>query len=84
MNSTESRPCDGSEMAPPAGLEPATAGLEIRCSILLSYGGKVSITNRLQPKQRFPNPFPLTFWDGNGTLSVFGAKRWAAKIKEAI
>jgi hypothetical protein len=26
-------------MAPPAGLEPATCGLEIRCSIQLSYEG---------------------------------------------
>ena len=27
-------------MAPPAGIEPATTGLEIRCSVQLSYGGK--------------------------------------------
>ncbi len=30
-------------IAPPAGLEPATLGLEIRCSIRLSYGGKVLV-----------------------------------------
>src|SRR5207248_4572174 len=29
--------------APPAGLEPATDGLEIRCSVHLSYGGKAFI-----------------------------------------
>ncbi len=28
--------------APPAGLEPATVGLEVRCSIRLSYGGRHS------------------------------------------
>jgi hypothetical protein len=26
--------------APPAGLEPATVGLEVRCSDPLSYGGR--------------------------------------------
>lgn len=29
---------------PPAGLEPATAGLEIPCSIRLSYRGPVAVT----------------------------------------
>jgi hypothetical protein len=29
----------GSRSAPPAGLEPATCGLEVRCSIQLSYRG---------------------------------------------
>jgi hypothetical protein len=29
----------GPRTVPPAGLEPATGGLENRCSILLSYGG---------------------------------------------
>ena len=28
-------------MVPPAGLKPATHGLEVRCSIQLSYGGKI-------------------------------------------
>ena len=28
------------ELALPAGLEPATNGLEIRCSVQLSYGSK--------------------------------------------
>ena len=28
-------------MAPPAGLKPATYGLEVRCSVQLSYGGMV-------------------------------------------
>ena len=27
------------ELAPPAGIEPATCGLEVRCSIRLSYEG---------------------------------------------
>ena len=30
--------------APPAGLEPATSGLEVQCSIQLSYGGVERVT----------------------------------------
>jgi hypothetical protein len=29
---------EGKELVGPAGIEPATLGLEIRCSIRLSYG----------------------------------------------
>ena len=32
----------------PAGLEPATYGLEIRCSVQLSYGRKLLQNNHLQ------------------------------------
>ncbi len=39
---------------PPAGLEPATTGLEIRCSIQLSYGGSIFINYKiLQIKFQF-------------------------------
>ena len=33
------------EKTPPAGLEPATGGLENRCSIHLSYEGKINPNN---------------------------------------
>ena len=31
-----------SQMAPPAGLEPATSSLEVTCSVQLSYGGSIA------------------------------------------
>ena len=42
------RVCNGKEHLPPAGFEPATGGLEIRCSVHLSYGGKSWKSNELR------------------------------------
>jgi hypothetical protein len=43
---------EGKELVGPAGIEPATLGLEIRCSIRLSYGppGESSITQPIHKK----------------------------------
>ncbi len=30
------------QVAPPAGLEPATSSLEVTCSVQLSYGGSIA------------------------------------------
>src|SRR5918998_891284 len=35
--------------ARPAGFEPATRGLEVRCSVLLSYG-RIGLTMRITPR----------------------------------
>jgi integrase len=51
--------------AHPAGLEPATVGLEGRCSVQLSYGCKLASV-RAQPlyHARAPQPTPLTYPTG--------------------
>ena len=41
-------------MALPAGLEPATSGLENRCSIQLSYGSPLQFTALCVPRQAYP------------------------------
>ena len=43
---------DGKRVATPAGLEPATIGLEDRCSIQLSYGAHVADGMFLHRKTR--------------------------------
>src|ERR1700730_12817494 len=40
------------DLVGPAGVEPATLGLEIRCSIRLSYGPKVARDADLRPQYR--------------------------------
>lgn len=46
MTNDAGAPANGSAgsslQAPPAGLEPATCGLEVRCSVHLSYGGSAA------------------------------------------
>ncbi len=48
----------GSMLVGPAGIEPATLGLEIRCSILLSYGPKLGFSSVYQLRMLALKMFP--------------------------
>src|SRR2546427_6096517 len=59
-------------MVGPAGLEPATLGLEIRCSIRLSYGPALNliVLCAYPPSNPITSPLILPTWP-RGSLRVF-------------
>ena len=72
-------------MVGPAGIEPATLGLEIRCSIRLSYGpsvtqvyslltvdsGAVSVPVSAKPSGSFSIAQPLHGYESKRQMSIF-------------
>ncbi len=67
---TDRNPVRGG-LAHPAGIEPATYGLEIRCSVQLSYGCPIAYHSSIFcPRKRTPS-----------TSRRWRVRRWKQKVK---
>src|SRR4028119_553215 len=63
--------------ARPAGLEPATCGLEVRCSVQLSYG-RISFGMRISP-----HPGLAEIPDGSNAAAV-ASSEWLLDVRETL
>ena len=67
----------GNSEARPAGLEPATCGLEVRCSVQLSYG-RIGLGMRIAPRQG-----PAKIPDGSNAAAVRSSE-WLLDVSETL
>ena len=63
--------------ARPAGLEPATCGLEVRCSVQLSYG-RIGLGMRIAP-----HPGRAKIPDGSNAAAV-ASSEWLLDVPETL